>query len=608
MKVDLEALRAFEAQFGNAGRALSRLVRPAICPPSGQKIISVDYSQIEARVLPWLAGSPGAEAKLDIFRETDVDPTAPDIYKRTAADTYSCRPEDVTKPQRQTGKVQELSLGFGGGKGALIAMAANYRLALTEAQAQPLVDAWRRNNAWAVDFWADLQLAFDKAYDRPMTPYSAGRVTYVYDPGYLRGTMFCELPCSRLISYPMLRYATVEKTDKFGKTESKTALTYMSQGRRRTLWKGILCVAGGALVATDRGWVRLDEVERGDRLWDGVEWVEHDGLIFKGEKDTLSIDDVRMTPDHEVLSHEGWRESAQCGGLVRPEVRMPDSYPAHGAAWKSSPVGAAVRLRADGDEGPRRLKEGDSERLHAERRPVRPGEDGGCPAYARDVEAPRFFGVAVDERPLQATLASGVAQLWRAGDTRVRRVGRVFRGVLGGHGADVQGRAVAGPDRQQRRVLAGELPLGNDEGTGGEPACVAPRGPAESARDNGRFVVDTGVPMETRAVYDIVNAGPRRRFVVLGSQGPMIVHNCENATQAAAGSLLRTKIKEAEAELPGLLIGHTHDELIGLADDAKAEQSAADLKALMERHLWWTGGLPIRADAEVQDWYSKVEA
>lgn len=262
MSVTLADLERFEAEFGNAGRALSRLIRPAIMPPPGNVILSVDESQIEARVLPWLAGTEGAERKLDIFRETDVDPTAPDIYKRTAAGTYGVEPHEVTKAQRQTGKVQELALGFAGGEGALMAMAAVYRMALTREQAKPLADIWRANNQWATDFWADVQLAFDKAHDRPGQVFTVGRLGYMFDPDYLGGTMFCALPDGRLLSYPFLRMADITKTDKFGQTETSRKLTYLSKGNRRVLWKGILVENATQAAAASILRAKIVEAER----------------------------------------------------------------------------------------------------------------------------------------------------------------------------------------------------------------------------------------------------------------------------------------------------------------------------------------------------------
>lgn len=108
------------AEFGPIGKTLGMLIRPSFVAAEGKVFVWGDWSAIEARVLPWLANSRGGERKLDIFRRSDADPKAPDIYEITAGELLGVDPKDVTKPQRQShGKVPELSLGFGGAVGAL---------------------------------------------------------------------------------------------------------------------------------------------------------------------------------------------------------------------------------------------------------------------------------------------------------------------------------------------------------------------------------------------------------------------------------------------------------------------------------------------------------
>ena len=44
----LAHLNAFEDEFGSPGRALSRLIRPAIAAPNGRTLVWGDWSAIEA--------------------------------------------------------------------------------------------------------------------------------------------------------------------------------------------------------------------------------------------------------------------------------------------------------------------------------------------------------------------------------------------------------------------------------------------------------------------------------------------------------------------------------------------------------------------------------
>lgn len=249
---DFHRLGAAEGhEFGLPPAAkLAMLVRPAIVARPGRTLVWCDWSAIEARVLPWLAASRGAEEKLDVFRRNDKDPSLPDIYEVGAGDMLDKDPNDVTEEERQShGKVTELSLGFGGGLGALLAMAANYRVYIDPITAQRMVDKWRDNNKWAQRFWGKhnstesygLWGAACSAVENPGQAYTAGRVAYVFDPDYLSGSLFCALPSGRLLTYPACRWERREVENKKTKqVETRTQLTFRKGYARSALWYGKL--------------------------------------------------------------------------------------------------------------------------------------------------------------------------------------------------------------------------------------------------------------------------------------------------------------------------------------------------------------------------------
>ena len=68
---------------------------------------------------------------------------------------------------------------------------------------------------------------------------------------------------------------------------------------------GKTCIAEGELVLTPRGLVPIEDIKVDDRLWDGVEWVQHDGLIYQGEKDVITYQGLTATPDHKVYLEDG---------------------------------------------------------------------------------------------------------------------------------------------------------------------------------------------------------------------------------------------------------------------------------------------------------------
>lgn len=144
-----------ELLFGvPAMEIISSLLRSVLVARVGRKLVVFDFSQIEARVLPWLAGE---EKKLQIFR------TGQDVYKHSASDIFGIPVPDIDGDQRQIGKVGELALGFGGGKGAFQTMAQNYGVTVTDKRAEEIKVAWRAANPKVVQMWWALDAAFKAA-------------------------------------------------------------------------------------------------------------------------------------------------------------------------------------------------------------------------------------------------------------------------------------------------------------------------------------------------------------------------------------------------------------------------------------------------------------
>ncbi|MGJ8513006.1 hypothetical protein ACSFCC_11915, partial [Glaesserella parasuis] len=112
---------------------------------------------IEARTAPWLADD---EEKLADF-EKGID-----SYKKSAMTIYpGTEYEQVTKPQRQIGKVADLALGFGGGDGAFVSMAANYGVHLPPEQVSEIVFNWRAGRPAFERWWSNLEYAVLIALD-----------------------------------------------------------------------------------------------------------------------------------------------------------------------------------------------------------------------------------------------------------------------------------------------------------------------------------------------------------------------------------------------------------------------------------------------------------
>jgi len=71
------------------------------------------------------------------------------------------------------------------------------------------------------------------------------------------------------------------------------------------------CIAYGTPILTDNGRKPIEDVTLDDLLWDGHMWVSHKGVVNRGKKGCIKINNVWMTPEHEILLKEGWTTAAE---------------------------------------------------------------------------------------------------------------------------------------------------------------------------------------------------------------------------------------------------------------------------------------------------------
>lgn len=323
------------------------------------------------------------------------------------------------------------------------------------------------------------------------------------------------------------------------------------------------CIAEGSLVLTDRGPVPIENVGVADKVWDGVEFVRHEGVVYKGQKEVMYYDGLTATPDHKVwASFEGEPRTVRLDYAASCGARL----------IRTGSSGAPVRLGEDHQSRSSLHPEGlahtdDVDRVHRLRPTavVKPGEFASGPfegvpvvqqsAYFAEVPGSDFH---CGQAAMHESARSELESLWGSGDNLrfpfCDRGRTLDSGEPGGSTTETRTRSRG----QQQRVCSGKPPLGN---SGSEPSQstehdlsrVPPRrvalrradNPTETSRGvhprrdyRASTSCSEGEAQElagkrtTVAVYDILNAGPRHRFTVSN----VLVHNC--GFGGGAGALL----------------------------------------------------------------------
>lgn len=96
--------------------------------------------------------------------------------------------------------------------------------------------------------------------------------------------------------------------------------------RQRGKVAELACIAEGQLVLTDQGEVPIEEVTKGMRLWDGEEWVSHEGVVCRGRKTVIEYDGLRATEDHIVWAEdEGLFRCVYFGDAAKSGQRLVQS-------------------------------------------------------------------------------------------------------------------------------------------------------------------------------------------------------------------------------------------------------------------------------------------
>jgi DNA polymerase-1 len=118
-----------------------RRIRQAFIAPEGFELISLDYSQVELRLLAFVSQDP---VLLDSFSRDQ------DVHKRTASEIFDCQPEEVSREQRSIAKTINFGLLYGMGVNKL-AESLSIPRKLAQAYLEKYFQRYKAIMAWKTE-------------------------------------------------------------------------------------------------------------------------------------------------------------------------------------------------------------------------------------------------------------------------------------------------------------------------------------------------------------------------------------------------------------------------------------------------------------------------
>jgi len=289
----------------------------------------------------------------------------------------------------------------------------------------------------------------------------------------------------------------------------------------------LACFAANVLVLTSTGFKPIVGVLPTDLLWDGVEWIQHDGVVAKGVRPVISLDGIEVTPDHLIRTGQTWtraqqlasNESMRSLALVTGSENLPfaDMSPGRlvgfSTSWPSALAGQnrTRSISATFAQG----------KAH----------DVTC---APRRKAPNGLSTTGATRTLCRIMSTVVGYL--------TGLPRALGGVLGQKTRPTLITAGAGYGCAMNSLIAGpSLPISSPwmgginqnsnlterMSTGGTRGATCGSSPSDrTGKTNEPCKNSNAKSKNLRPVFDIMNAGPRNRFTVVTASGFLIAHNC----------------------------------------------------------------------------------
>ena len=288
----------------------------------------------------------------------------------------------------------------------------------------------------------------------------------------------------------------------------------------------LACFSPDTQVLTSVGYVRIMDITSNHYLWDGVEWVQSNGTIHKGQRQTITVDGVSVTPNHPVSLGHSWRGASELGSnpsmlrraLAIGGANIPSSVPqstkghtvlscsARAEAFKNlllTPICTRVNPHNAQNAGARKAATPTLRNTLNMRRlclTLRIAADSAIDLVLQSVAA------IMKITWLSKTMAGGVSRSALNGESQNGVFCSTYRNYQGGTTL-----ALKWTDWTQTKVT-------------NQVICDSLLNP-KMQKINDRFPKCKNALKTLKNVYDIVNAGPRHRFTIKTDTGHLIVHN-----------------------------------------------------------------------------------
>jgi hypothetical protein len=394
------------------------------------------------------------------------------------------------------------------------------------------------------------------------------------------------------------------------------------------------CLSGGTKVLTNNGTKSIINLEKNDLLWDGVEWVSHGGLINQGLQETIEWQGIWGTREHLILVGNEWVElqnveSRTVGALstgrdlvtwwfngLNPEKEaVADSYATaeKQERLKSGTLSGKMLLSVPTAHGNLR-EEADSKIQGTTSLKTTTFGKHGC-----TVEPESFLDAAIQlARLITTTAAEGLRSISRGLTTYRSGYATLSAFPIGTNRTPIWTErttaATMNPEifelSQGKRTLTTQETIYQSSSRGVHTpeqslqksfSLLGPKMPLGGTLDEGSLRDKSSRDIIKQEVFDIRNSGPRNRFTVLTSRGPVIVHNCD---QGEARDILFDGLKRADA-MGFEVVGSTYDEVVCLTDIDSGLGSEQLCECLATPHERYKGELPLAAEGTEDIIYHK---